>query len=84
VKTLKENAMSVSPEIIAAPDKEYEIVDGHPEEKEMGGARHSGLACGLLFDLDHMLKRIGLVVSMDPTLPSRLAKTSDCRMPHSS
>ena len=43
--------MSVSPEVIAAPDKEYEIVDGHPEEKEMGGARHSGVGVRLIIRL---------------------------------
>ena len=50
--------MSVSPEIIAAPDKEYEIVDGHPEEKEMGGARHSGVGVRLV-------TRLGLHVERD-------------------
>ena len=30
------------------PDKEYEIVAGQPEEKPMGGARHSGIGVRLI------------------------------------
>jgi Uma2 family endonuclease len=30
------------------PDKEYEIVAGQPEEKAMGGARHSGIGARLI------------------------------------
>lgn len=30
------------------PDKHYEIVNGQPEEKEMAGARHSGVGARLL------------------------------------
>jgi Uma2 family endonuclease len=30
------------------PDKEYEIVAGQPEEKTMGGARHSGIGTRLI------------------------------------
>jgi Uma2 family endonuclease len=30
-------------EILSSPEKEYEIVDGQPEEKVMGGARHGGV-----------------------------------------
>jgi Uma2 family endonuclease len=30
------------------PDKEYEIVAGQPEEKTMGGARHSGVGVRLI------------------------------------
>ena len=35
-------------EIVLNPDKEYEIVDGRPQEKEMGGARHSGIGARLI------------------------------------
>ena len=40
--------MSVTAEIALNPDKEYEIVAGQPEEKEMGGGRHSGIGSRLL------------------------------------
>jgi Uma2 family endonuclease len=33
------------------PDKEYEIVAGQPEEKTMGGARHSGVGVRLIVRL---------------------------------
>jgi len=35
-------------EIVLDPERSYEIVNGIPEEKEMPGARHSGV-CGRLF-----------------------------------
>ena len=34
-------------EVALDPDKLYEIVDGQPEEKEMPGARHSGICARL-------------------------------------
>ena len=84
MRTLKENAMSVSPEIIAAPDKEYEIVEGHPEEKEMGGARHSGVGVRLIANLWlHVdAHRLGGVYGPDVTF--KIGDTSDCRMLRSS
>ena len=39
--------MSTTAEITLDPDKQYEIVNGQPEEKEMPGAKHSGV-CGRL------------------------------------
>jgi Uma2 family endonuclease len=39
--------MSTTTAVALDPDKLYEIVDGQPEEKEMPGARHSGI-CGRL------------------------------------
>jgi Uma2 family endonuclease len=39
--------MSTTTTVALDPDKLYEIVDGQPEEKEMPGARHSGI-CGRL------------------------------------
>jgi Uma2 family endonuclease len=38
------------------PDKLYEIVDGQPEEKEMPGARHSGICARLATELGVYLK----------------------------
>lgn len=38
------------------PDKLYEIVDGQPEEKEMPGARHSGICARLTTVLGVYLK----------------------------
>jgi Uma2 family endonuclease len=43
--------MSVTPEIITDAEKEYEIVDGQPEEKVMGGARHGGVGVRLIVRL---------------------------------
>ena len=69
MRTLKENAMSVPPEIIAAPDKVYEIVDGHPEAEEMGGARHSGVGVRLIIRLGAHVERdhLGGVYGPDAT-----------------
>jgi Uma2 family endonuclease len=39
--------MATTPEIILNPEKEYELVNGQPEEKEMGGARHGGVGMRL-------------------------------------
>ena len=39
--------MQAMTEIMLDPEKNYEIVNGHPEEKEVPGARHSGI-CGRL------------------------------------
>jgi len=35
--------MQTATEILLDPEKSYEIVNGQPEEKEMPGARHSGV-----------------------------------------
>lgn len=40
--------MVVTPQVILDPEKEYEIVAGQPEEKEMGGARHGGVGARLI------------------------------------
>lgn len=38
------------------PEKSYEIVNGQPEEKEMPGARHAGVAARLTIELGIYLK----------------------------
>ncbi|HKX29076.1 MAG TPA: Uma2 family endonuclease, partial [Blastocatellia bacterium] len=38
-------------EIMLDPEKNYEIVNGHPEEKEVPGARHGGICRRLLVKL---------------------------------
>ena len=43
--------MSVMTEIVLDTEKEYEIVNGRPEEKEMAGARHGGVGARLLIKL---------------------------------
>ncbi len=43
--------MSVMTEAVPGTDKEYEIVNGIPEEKEMAGARHGGVGARLLIKL---------------------------------
>jgi Uma2 family endonuclease len=47
-------------EIVLNPDKEYEIVDGRPQEKEMGGARHSGIGTRLIARLAPYVEAGGL------------------------
>jgi Uma2 family endonuclease len=48
--------MSTPTEVALDPDKLYEIVDGQPEEKEMPGARHSGICARLAIELGVYLK----------------------------
>ena len=48
--------MSTMPAVALDPDKLYEIVDGQPEEKEMPGARHSGICARLAIELGVYLK----------------------------
>jgi len=43
--------MSTTTAVALDPDKLYEIVDGQPEEKEMPGARHSGICARLTIKL---------------------------------
>jgi Uma2 family endonuclease len=61
--------MAVITEIALDPEKEYEIVDGQPEEKEMGGARHSGVGTRLIIELGMHVKlnQLGGVYGPDAT-----------------
>ncbi len=45
------------------PEKSYEIVNGHPQEKEMPGARHAVVAAHLVIELGIYLKtyRLGVL-----------------------
>ncbi len=51
------------------PDKEYEIVDGIPEEKEMAGARHGRVGTKLLARLSMFAEEndLGVVYGPDTT-----------------
>ena len=40
-------ALAQAPEFVLDPEKRYEFVDGQPKEKEMPGARHSGVGTRL-------------------------------------
>jgi Uma2 family endonuclease len=62
-------AMDVSTEIALDPDKEYEIIHGSPEEKEMGSARHGGIGARLIARLSwHVEDRnLGGVYGPDTT-----------------
>jgi Uma2 family endonuclease len=42
---------AVSDQIILDPEKSYEIVAGHPEEKEIPGARHGAISTRLIIRL---------------------------------
>ena len=61
--------MSATTEVILDPEKEYEIVDGQPEEKQVGGARHSGIGVRLIAELWMHVKthRLGGVYGPDAT-----------------
>src|SRR5262249_47342338 len=48
--------MAIMTEVALDPDKLYEIVDGQPEEKEMPGARHSGICARLALELGLYIK----------------------------
>ncbi len=50
----------IATEIVLNPDKEYEIVDGRPQEKEMGGARHGGVDTRLIQRLTNFVEAGGL------------------------
>jgi len=48
--------MSTTTEVALDPEKLYEIVDGRPQEKEIPGARHSGICTRLAIELGMYLK----------------------------
>ncbi len=76
----RETAMSaITEELILDPEKEYEIVDGQPEEKIMGGARHGGVGVRLIIRLGtHIeINRLGGVYGPDTLF--RIGKNN--RMP---
>ncbi|MFL6277352.1 MAG: Uma2 family endonuclease [Blastocatellia bacterium] len=58
---------AITEEVILDPEKEYEIVDGQPEEKTMGGARHGGVGVRLIVRLgNHVeINRLGGVYGPD-------------------
>ncbi len=48
-----------SPEFVLDPEREYEIVNGKPEVKEMAGARHGGVTARLLGEMWVYVKQTG-------------------------
>lgn len=61
--------MSVMTEAVPDTDKEYEIVNGIPEEKEMAGARHGGVGLRLAAEIWMYVKlnQLGGVYGADTT-----------------
>ena len=61
--------MSVTSELVLNPEREYEIVNGNLEEKEMGGAKHSGVGTRLIVRLGGFVEahRLGGVYGPDAT-----------------
>jgi Uma2 family endonuclease len=61
--------MAVTTEVMLDPEKEYEIVDGQPEEKEMPGARHGGVSARLIVELGMHIKinKLGGIYGPDTT-----------------
>jgi Uma2 family endonuclease len=49
-------------EVVLDPEKEYEIVDGRPEEKEMGGAQHGRVGSRLISRLAAFVEANGMGV----------------------
>ena len=81
--------MSTTTAVALDPDKLYEIVDGQPEEKEMPGAKHSGICGRLAIELGLHLKanRLGglypegsLQIGANERIPD-LAFVSAARIP---
>ena len=56
-------------ETILDPEKEYEIVNGQPEEKEMAGALHSGVGTRLIIRLGSYVEinKLGMLYGPDAT-----------------
>ena len=61
-------------EIVLNPDKEYEIVDGRPQEKEMGGARHGGIGTRLIGRLVPYVEAGGLGAVYGPDTTFRIGR----------
>ena len=61
--------MSVMTEAVLDTEKEYEIVNGIPEEKEMAGARHGGVGARLLIKLGIYIEKnnLGGIYGTDTT-----------------
>jgi Uma2 family endonuclease len=70
---------AITEEVILDPEKEYELVDGQPEEKCMGGAKHGGVGVRLIIRLGSHVEanRLGGVYGPDTLF--RIGKNS--RMP---
>lgn len=54
-------------EMFLDPDKHYEMVNGQPEEKEMAGARHSGVGTRLIIEMGIHVKanKLGAIYGAD-------------------
>ncbi|HKX33163.1 MAG TPA: Uma2 family endonuclease [Blastocatellia bacterium] len=61
--------MAIVTEVDLDTEKEYEIVDGHPEKKIMGGARHGGVGVRLIIELGTYIKinKLGRLYGPDTT-----------------
>jgi Uma2 family endonuclease len=61
--------MAVTTEVLLDAEKEYEIVNGQPEEKVMGGARHGGVGSRLIIRLGSYVEAnlLGEVYGPDTT-----------------
>jgi Uma2 family endonuclease len=56
-------------ELALDPEREYEIVNGKPEAKEMAGARHGGITARLLIEMGMHIKlnKLGAIYTPDTT-----------------
>ncbi len=64
----------VAAEIVLDPEKEYEIVNGQPEEKEMAGARHSRISTRLIGRLQPFVEAHGLGEVYGPDATFRIGR----------
>jgi Uma2 family endonuclease len=66
--------MSAITEIALNEEKEYEIVDGQPEEKQMGGTQHGGIGVRLIIELGVYVKAHHLGGVYGPDTSFRIGK----------
>ena len=61
--------MAITTSCVLNPEREYEIVAGQPEEKEMGGLRHGGVGARLIGRLTNFVEahQLGGVYGPDTT-----------------
>ncbi len=62
-------SLTAEAELVLDPEKEYEIVNGQPEEKEMASAFHGGVGGRLIIELGYYCKihKLGAVYTPDTT-----------------
>ena len=62
-------SLTAEAELVLDPEKEYEIVNGQPEEKEMASSLHGGVGSRLLIEIGYYAKinKLGAAYGADTT-----------------